>query len=148
MAGRTGLEPATSGVTGRRSNQLNYRPRETTRTNIFKEPVFGIGPTGDLPDKSGRSNQLNYRPREKKKKQTTFAALRKNGRRNRDRTCDISLVRAALSQLSYPPILCSTTAKNILLIRLFACQVTLSQQKIKMTAHAQMTVELLLLEGH
>jgi hypothetical protein len=28
MAGRTGLEPATSDVTGRRSNQLNYRPRE------------------------------------------------------------------------------------------------------------------------
>ena len=25
MAGRTGLEPATSGVTGRHSNQLNYR---------------------------------------------------------------------------------------------------------------------------
>ena len=109
MAGRTGLEPATSGVTGRRYNQLNYDP---------KKSFFSI---------------LN-------------SAL--NGRRNRDRTCDISLVRAALSQLSYPPILCSTTAKNILLIRLFACQVTLSQQKIKMTAHAQMTVELLLLEGH
>jgi hypothetical protein len=27
-AGATGLEPATSGVTGRRSNQLNYAPRE------------------------------------------------------------------------------------------------------------------------
>ena len=27
MAGRTGLEPATSCVTGRRSNQLNYRPK-------------------------------------------------------------------------------------------------------------------------
>ena len=59
LAGRTGLEPATSGVTGRRSNQLNYHPR----MNI----------------------SVNY------------------GRRNRDRTCDPSLVRAVLSQLSYPP---------------------------------------------
>jgi hypothetical protein len=28
MADRTGLEPATSGVTGRHSNQLNYRSLE------------------------------------------------------------------------------------------------------------------------
>ncbi len=28
-AGRTGLEPAASGVTGRRYNQLNYRPKRT-----------------------------------------------------------------------------------------------------------------------
>ena len=28
MAGRTGLEPAASGVTGRRYNQLNYRPSD------------------------------------------------------------------------------------------------------------------------
>jgi hypothetical protein len=27
MAGWTGLEPATSGVTGRRSNHLNYHPK-------------------------------------------------------------------------------------------------------------------------
>ena len=30
MAGSTGLEPATSGVTGQRSNQLNYDPVLTT----------------------------------------------------------------------------------------------------------------------
>jgi hypothetical protein len=29
MAGATGLEPATSGVTGRRSNQLSYAPRKS-----------------------------------------------------------------------------------------------------------------------
>ena len=32
MAGTTGLEPATSDVTGRRSNQLNYVPRNVTLT--------------------------------------------------------------------------------------------------------------------
>jgi hypothetical protein len=31
MAGTTGLEPATSAVTGQRSNQLNYVPRITNR---------------------------------------------------------------------------------------------------------------------
>ena len=29
MAGWTGLEPAASGVTGRRSNQLNYHPKKS-----------------------------------------------------------------------------------------------------------------------
>ena len=33
MAGTTGLEPATSAVTGQRSNQLSYVP--TLRLNLF-----------------------------------------------------------------------------------------------------------------
>ena len=33
MAGTTGLEPATSAVTGQRSNQLNYVPRVKRATS-------------------------------------------------------------------------------------------------------------------
>ena len=55
MAVRTGLEPATSCVTGRHSNQLNYRtnikdimeeeegfepPRGLTRLSVFKTDPF------------------------------------------------------------------------------------------------------------
>ena len=39
LAGSTGLEPAASGVTGRRSNQLNYDPKEL----IF---TFSLCPRG------------------------------------------------------------------------------------------------------
>lgn len=65
MAGPTGLEPAPSGVTGRRYNQLNYGPMKTA---CHREGESLI-----------------------------------SGRRNRDRTCGLSLVRAALYRLSYPP---------------------------------------------
>jgi hypothetical protein len=34
LAGTTGLEPATSDVTGRRSNQLNYVPAEVTLLEV------------------------------------------------------------------------------------------------------------------
>jgi hypothetical protein len=37
MAGLTGLEPAASGVTGRRYIQLNYNPITMKRTN-FSQP--------------------------------------------------------------------------------------------------------------
>ena len=39
VADRTGLEPATSGVTGRHSNQLNYR----SETLLFAILVGGTG---------------------------------------------------------------------------------------------------------
>ena len=46
MAGRTGLEPAASCVTGRRSNQLNYHPTEPTALsrlfNVRDAPVRRI----------------------------------------------------------------------------------------------------------
>ena len=36
MAERTGLEPATPGVTGRYSNQLNYRSAWAATSDAFK----------------------------------------------------------------------------------------------------------------
>ena len=50
-AGATGLEPAASGVTGRRSNQLNYAP---ARVGVYQNglffsnagPLFGGGRIG------------------------------------------------------------------------------------------------------
>ena len=38
MAGLTGLEPATSCVTGRRSNQLNYNPAGGRAEHVRPEP--------------------------------------------------------------------------------------------------------------
>ena len=40
MAGVTGLEPATSGVTGRRSNQLSYTPAGNTYSRSDIKPVM------------------------------------------------------------------------------------------------------------
>jgi hypothetical protein len=43
MAGLTGLEPATSCVTGRRSNQLNYNParRRGSKTRMWRFEAAG-----------------------------------------------------------------------------------------------------------
>ena len=73
MAERTGLEPATSGVTGQHSNQLNYRSAlETVNLRIlhdkslyWKAFIQVAERTGLEPATSGvtgqHSNQLNYR---------------------------------------------------------------------------------------
>ena len=47
VAGTTGLEPATSDVTGRRSNQLNYDPVRTTIFQISRMQIsdWGVSPT-------------------------------------------------------------------------------------------------------
>ena len=41
MAERTGLEPATPGVTGRYSNQLNYRSKLFTTNAVLQNLVGG-----------------------------------------------------------------------------------------------------------
>ncbi len=77
MAGWTGIEPATSGVTGRRSNQAELPPLEANEApgaqNKGRRVSRGVPRSGC-------------------------------GRRNRSRTCDLRLVRPTLSQLSYPPL--------------------------------------------
>ena len=40
MAGVTGLEPATSGVTGQRSNQLSYTPDEARL--MYRSPSLSV----------------------------------------------------------------------------------------------------------
>ena len=44
MAGVTGLEPAASGVTGRRSNRLSYTPlRAGARPEAILSCMYGVG---------------------------------------------------------------------------------------------------------
>ena len=49
MAGRTGLEPVTSCVTGRRYNQLNYRPRPRIRQRTLWQGAVSILELGGAP---------------------------------------------------------------------------------------------------
>ncbi len=77
MAGLTGIEPATSGVTGRHSNQAELQPQSFYKT-LLKFDLF--------------YKPYNYEVFQK-------FVLIKYGR-YKDRTCDLRLVRPLLSQLS------------------------------------------------
>ena len=99
MAGPTGFEPATSRLTIWRPNQAERRPLVTL-------PI-----AEDRNDKTISSGWFRL-----KFNMFVFFLFRLPGtsifagRRNRDRTCALCLVRAALSQLSYPPDFLSNLA--------------------------------------
>ena len=60
MAGSTGLEPAASGVTGRRSNQLNYDPNGAITQLLnggIRELVDCIHQLADFPKSSTARHQ-------------------------------------------------------------------------------------------
>ena len=69
---------------------------------------FLAGPMGLEPTPSGvtgrRYNQLNYDPKKSFFIPCKTNLFNINGRRDRDRTCDIHGVSVALSRLSYPPV--------------------------------------------
>ena len=55
MAGWTGLEPAASGVTGRRYNQLNYHPIK--QRTFIHDPVRTVNTPPDIEMRSAGWNQ-------------------------------------------------------------------------------------------
>ena len=73
MAGATGLEPATSGVTGRRSNQLSYTPANLDRGDTSYLGAPGVSsnspssarqpqeaPIFTIPAKAGIEENVSY----------------------------------------------------------------------------------------
>ena len=57
LAGATGLEPATSGVTGRRSNQLNYAPKSYFKFQIVDFRFKFATPNSAIRIRHGRRNR-------------------------------------------------------------------------------------------
>ncbi len=115
MAERTGLEPATSGVTGQHSNQLNYRsaflklPKTTVRLESARIPNPRIkfktyGQSLDLPGvpKGIRTPVAAVKGRCPGPLDDGDAS-QKPGGASRDRTGDLYNAIVALSQLSYGP---------------------------------------------
>ena len=98
MAERTGLEPATSGVTGQHSNQLNYR------SAFCFEPIPLRGSPFTLPGvpKGIRTPVTAVKGRCPRPLDDGDVYV---GGARRDRTADLLHAMQALSQLSYGPLL-------------------------------------------
>jgi hypothetical protein len=64
MARVTGLEPATSGVTGRRSNQLSYTRAYAvnTRSPLFRALPYGLQRPVSIHCNSGFSGMIQMMP--------------------------------------------------------------------------------------
>src|SRR3972149_1735540 len=104
MAGPTRLELATSCVTGRRSNRTELRPREWMLKNAHlrrQDLKFELQRTTQYASAQISSPSLHLGICEHPL--FNLCCNISYGRRNRYRTCDLGLVRAALYQLSYPP---------------------------------------------
>lgn len=76
MAGATGLEPATSAVTGQRSNQLSYAPAKNGSQNVCQLPM-NRQQVCDVFSKK-RTRLLEAHGREAEKPYIVFVLLRKD----------------------------------------------------------------------
>jgi hypothetical protein len=91
LAEWTGLEPATPGVTGRYSNQLNYHSAENLGVPTgIRTPVTAV--KGRCP-----------RPLDDGDPDKNYSSFTSRGGGKRDRTADLLHAMQALSQLSYTP---------------------------------------------
>ena len=110
--------------------KLNYAPNILWLSLYYRETR-----TSDLPARyAGRSNQTELRPHifYFRCRIASYQATPKwSGRRNRAWTCDLRLVRPALSQLSYPPIffsLLGVQEKLLLTISTYKVKVKVSRK--------------------
>ena len=102
--GATGLEPATSGVTGRRSNQLNYAPER--RSDCSGGVIFAVRPLTASADLQGERRRLDrgrrHRPRRGQRLPARTRHRRPLARRALDRRDRRSTVRPGLRRRRQP----------------------------------------------
>ena len=105
MAERTGLEPATSGVTGQHSNQLNYRSAFCFKPNPLAGVAFHFStgvPKGIRTPVTAVKGRCP-RPLDDGDASKPRELQTQPGGASRDRTGDLYNAIVALSQLSYGP---------------------------------------------